>query len=458
MSHEPSCSEAMSDTNGASTTQSPQQETLTDVPTTSGPLIQPYKILLKDGITNAIIYPVYSPAELSSSLLEFLWDEYNMEIEKGETLTFFGPLSFDGFIEHWFTGAVLVGIMIVGDEPDLAADDDGSRQWPSELLGIFNIKQNYPGERAGHICTGEFLVNAGIRGRGIGKTLTDCFLLWCAEIGYLYVVFNLVLETNAAARKLWESLNFQRIGRVDKVAYMGSENESVDGIMYGKTINDDESTCGAAAGSTVESGEVDANNLKFENLRHYLKTGTYPKNADNKEKARLRANKASYYLDHEDRLMVNGREVVTSTSKQLEICHAMHEDNGHLGINRTTTLVSQKYHWIRIKETVAKVLKSCQECKNSSLQSREDYINQANHKRLKLLQPTLDSQQRQQLEAAVAQVKQRLSEGTSYADVARAAFVGDEPDDAGDTIHPEVKTYSKENDSDTLLTSVRTYH
>lgn len=428
--------------------------TSNEVPST--PLIQPYRILLKDGVTNATIYPVYSPEDISSTLLEFLWDEYNMEIEKGETLTFFNPLSFEDFINHWFTGSIVVAIMIVGDEPDLTND---SRQWPSELLGIFNIKPNYPGERVSHICTGEFLVNAGIRGRGIGKTLTDCFLQWCGNIGYNYVIFNMILETNVAARKLWESLNFQRLGKINNVAYMGPENENVDGIIYGRVINDD-SIKPPNNKKSVEPNETDLNNLKFENLLYYLKTGRYPENVDSKEKSRLRANKATYYLDDEGKLMVNGREVITTTARQLQLCQLIHEENGHLGINRTTTLISQKYHWIRIKETVAKVLKTCQECKNNSLQLKEDHINQPSSKRMKLMQQAIDTQLQEQekLEAAVAQVKQRLTDGISYADAARSAVVGksNNYNNNNESIHTEVKTYSKVG-SDSLLPSVKTY-
>ena len=71
---------------------------------------------------------------------------------KRETLTFYNPLSFDDFINHWFSGSIVVAIMIVGDEPDLTNDE---RQWPSELLGVFNIKPNYPGERSSHIYVPE---------------------------------------------------------------------------------------------------------------------------------------------------------------------------------------------------------------------------------------------------------------------------------------------------------------
>lgn len=48
-----------------------------------------YTILLKDGVTTATIYPILSPLDIPIGLLHFLCDEYNMEIERGETLPYF---------------------------------------------------------------------------------------------------------------------------------------------------------------------------------------------------------------------------------------------------------------------------------------------------------------------------------------------------------------------------------
>lgn len=60
------------------------------------------------------------------------------------------------------------------------------------------------------------------------------------------------------------------------------ERELVDGIIYGKSI---ENTIGESSNrdrKTPES-ESDSNNSKFENLKYYLQTGNYPPNVDNKE-------------------------------------------------------------------------------------------------------------------------------------------------------------------------------
>ena len=39
----------------------------------------------------------------------------------------------------------------------------------------------------------------------------------------------MVLETNVAARKLYESLNFERVGKIKDVAYMGNEKIALMG-------------------------------------------------------------------------------------------------------------------------------------------------------------------------------------------------------------------------------------
>ena len=101
----------------------------------------------------------------------------------------------------------------------------------------------------------------------------------------------------------------------------------------------------------------------------------------------------------------------------------------------------------RIKETVARALKSCQECKNNSLQAKEEFLNQSkkelNYKKKTsnndTPMPLLDNRQ---FEQAVIQAKQRLNDpnGVSYADVARSAIDDDSQiQSKQQSIHPEVK-------------------
>lgn len=305
--------------------------------------IERYTVLLKDGETTATIYPIESTDGLPAGLLAFLCDEFNMEVERGDTFSFFDTLHIESFQNYWFGS--FAGIMVLGDSPTL----EGPKQWEKECLGTFFVRPNYPG-RASHICTAGFLVNAGIRGKGIGRTLTDCFLQWAPRLGYTYCVFNLVFETNVAARRIWESLNFKRIGRVKSAGILKGHETAVDAIIYGRELV-------AVSDNTMGA-------YRFDKIKYYLETGKYPAMADRQEKSRLRSSASHYRLDN-GRLMLRDKEVVSDPVRQLQICTEMHLAN-HGGINKTTSAVTEKYHWTRIKDSVAAAIKNCVTCRESA--------------------------------------------------------------------------------------------
>lgn len=304
--------------------------------------IERYSVLLKDGETTATIYPIQGPSDLPAGLLAFLCDEFNIEIERGDTFSFFDALHVEAFLNYWF--GAFAGVMVLGDLPTL----ESPKQWEKECLGTFFIKPNYPG-RASHVCTAGFLVNAGIRGKGIGRTLTDCFLQWAPRLGYTYCVFNLVFETNVAARRIWESLNFKRIGRVKSAGILKGHETAVDAIIYGREL--------------VALSDSSLGAYRFDKIKLYLETGKYPAMADRQEKSRLRSS-ASHYRLEKGKLMLRDKEVVSDPVQQLQICTEIHLSN-HGGINKTTSAVAEKYHWTRIKDTVAAAIKNCITCRES---------------------------------------------------------------------------------------------
>ncbi|RKP29953.1 hypothetical protein METBISCDRAFT_17459 [Metschnikowia bicuspidata] len=304
--------------------------------------IERYSVLLKDGETTATIYPIQSPNDLPPGLLTFLCDEFNIEIERGDTFAFFNALHVDAFLNYWF--GAFAGVMVLSDARTLS----GPKLWEKECLGTFFIKPNYPG-RASHVCTGGFLVNAGIRGKGIGRTLADCFLQWAPRLGYTYCVFNLVFETNVAARRIWESLNFKRIGRIKSAGILKGHETAVDAIIYGREL------------LAVLDSSLGA--YRFDKIKLYLETGKYPAMADRQEKSRLRSS-ASHYRLEKGKLMLRDKEVVLDPVQQLQICTEVHLSN-HGGINKTTSAVAEKYHWTRIKDTATAAIRGCVTCRDS---------------------------------------------------------------------------------------------
>ncbi|KAK7204436.1 hypothetical protein BZA70DRAFT_280763 [Myxozyma melibiosi] len=306
------------------------------------PDVAPCTFLLRDH-TPATVYPIINSSAVPIGLLAFLCDELNVEIERGETFPMLEPLPLDAFQSYWFSS--FAAIMLLGDEPSIM----DNRDWSKECFGAFYIKPNYPG-RSAHVCSAGFIVAAHARAKGIGRVLGECYINWAPKLGYTYSVFNLVFETNVAARRIWESIGFKRIGRVKGAAILKGHDHPVDAIMYGRDL--------------VGEDEDPVGELRFDRIKFYLETGRYPPQADRQEKSRLRSS-AVHYKIRDGNLMLKDREVVSDTDRQLAIATEVHM-NGHVGINKTTSTIAEKYHWTRIKETAATVIRLCPVCRVNS--------------------------------------------------------------------------------------------
>ena len=158
--------------------------------------------------------------------------------------------------------------------------------------------------------------------------------------------------------KIWDALGFKRIGRVPKCGNLGSyPDKLVDAIIYGRDLGPD--------------GEDFVSEERFDKIRFYLKHQKYPNGADRAEKSRLRSAATHYKLlpaedgSDNERLMLKDKEVVSDPHRQYEIARQEHV-NQHSGINKTTATIAEKYHWVRIKETVSLVIKNCPECKENN--------------------------------------------------------------------------------------------
>ncbi|CEP64494.1 Spt10p LALA0_S11e05424g [Lachancea lanzarotensis] len=360
------------------------QDNLTNTP------LQPKSILLKDGETTATMYPIPANAEqVPAGLLAFLLDEFNMEIEKGDSLPYYESLTVDRFCETWFHAEGLVCVMVLGEIPELdysnsvdsgdsaaACDDPQAEitrhtlqymrrkerrnlnlniQWEKQCLGAFSLQPAYPG-RSSHVVTASFLVNAGIRGKGIGRTLVECFLNWAPQLGFTSSVFPLVYGTNVGIRRILETLNFRRVGKLPESAILKGCDVPVDSFIYAKEFTH-------VSKSIDLLNEPNKHFAKYERLRYYLESGKYPEYCDRTEKARLRAS-AKYHMVQNGKLMRQGREVVYDPEKQLEVAFEVHQV-AHQGINKVTTILAERYHWKGIKNTVARIVAACPLCKNN---------------------------------------------------------------------------------------------
>ena len=339
-------------------------------PTPYGPLppeIGLRQVTLRDRVTIATLVPFSAPNEVPHKLTAYLCELLNREFDKGDTYPVMEPMALSAFGPYWF--ANFGAVMVLGDiqSPDEITDmEDGGVDWAKVCLGSFYIKPNYPG-RSSHVCNGGFLVTDAARNRGVGRLMGEGYLEWAPKLGYTYSVFNLVYETNVASLRIWDALGFKRIGRVKGCGNLKSyPDQYIDAIIFGRELG--------GADDEYVSEE------RFDKIRFYLKTGTYPNGSDRAEKSRLRSAATHYRLvtnntaeGEEDKLMLKGKEVISDPNTQYEIARTVHANN-HGGINKTTASIAEKYHWVRIKETVSAVIRHCVECQDSAPKPTQAYV------------------------------------------------------------------------------------
>ncbi|EAW08059.1 putative histone acetyltransferase Spt10 [Aspergillus clavatus NRRL 1] len=302
--------------------------------------ISPRQVTLRDRVTVATLVPISSADDVPPSLLRYLSDQLNKEIAKGDTYAMIDPIPLEQFATYWFFN--FGAIMLLGDIKsvyEMKAMERAGADWTKICLGSFNIRPNYPG-RSNHVCNGMFLVTDAARNRG----------------GYTYAVFNLVYESNVASCRIWDALGFKRIGKVPNAGkVLSSPGEYVDAIIYGRDLGPE--------------GEDSVTQDRFDKIRYYLKHSKYPRGADRAEKSRLRSAATHYKLiegkdGDAEKLMLKDKEVVSDPQQQYDIARTIHLKQ-HAGINKTTAAIAVKYHWVRIKETVSRVIRDCPQCKET---------------------------------------------------------------------------------------------
>lgn len=308
--------------------------------------VYPRQVTLRDRVTVATIVPFSSSHQVPPSLLAYLSDQLNKEIEGGDTYPMVDGMPLEQFSSYWFQN--FGAIMLLGNIENASEVVEG-KDWARQCLGSFYIKPNYPG-RSSHVCNAGFLVTDAARNKGVGRLMGESYLEWAPRLGYNYSVFNLVYETNVASCRIWDALGFKRIGRVKGAGNLKSyPSQLIDAIIYGRDLGPE--------------GEDFVSEERFDKIKFYLKFGKYPAGADRAEKSRLRSAATHYKLIPEsDKLMLKDKEVISDPQKQYEIARNVHVQQ-HGGINKTTATIAEKYHWVRIKETVSLVIRNCTHCK-----------------------------------------------------------------------------------------------
>ncbi|WP_084800528.1 GNAT family N-acetyltransferase [Promicromonospora kroppenstedtii] len=79
------------------------------------------------------------------------------------------------------------------------------------VVGTANMYANRPGPGS-HVASGSIMVDRAVRGSGAGRALVRDMIAWAAREGFAAIQFNAVVDTNAAAVHLYESLGFVTLG------------------------------------------------------------------------------------------------------------------------------------------------------------------------------------------------------------------------------------------------------
>ncbi|MGZ4616400.1 MAG: N-acetyltransferase family protein [Actinomycetes bacterium] len=127
-----------------------------------------------------------------------IWPTFAHIVAAGETYAYPDGLTLESARSLWM------------EEPPgqtvVAVEDD-------TVLGSAKMGPNRPG-RGGHVATASFMVDPAHQGLGVGRALGRFAVEWARAEGYRGMQFNAVVETNAAAVALWQSLGFQILATV----------------------------------------------------------------------------------------------------------------------------------------------------------------------------------------------------------------------------------------------------
>jgi len=116
-------------------------------------------------------------------------------LDAGETYCADAAMDDAALREFWLEGHVVV------------AEVDG------RIAGTAHCGPNRPAQGA-HVGTASFMVGAAARGHGVGRALGEYVVDRLRSDGFRGIQFNAVVESNAAAVRLWRSLGFEIVGTV----------------------------------------------------------------------------------------------------------------------------------------------------------------------------------------------------------------------------------------------------
>ncbi len=128
-----------------------------------------------------------------------IWRIIEPVIRAGETYTLPRDMSETDAIAYW-TGP---------DRETFVAEEDG------HIIGAYYLRANQQGGGR-HVANCGYMTGAGSTGKGVARRMCEHSLEHARMRGFKAMQFNFVVSTNERAVRLWQSLNFEIVGRLPR--------------------------------------------------------------------------------------------------------------------------------------------------------------------------------------------------------------------------------------------------
>ena len=145
--------------------------------------------------------------------LPAMTDIWNAVVEAGNAFPQLSPLT-AGEAATFFAGQSLSAV----------AEANG------EVCGLYILHPNNVG-RCGHIANASYAVKEGMRGLHIGEKLVRDSLEAGRALGFRILQFNAVVQRNVQAIRLYEKLDFTRLGVIPG-GFLNKEEQYEDIVLF----------------------------------------------------------------------------------------------------------------------------------------------------------------------------------------------------------------------------------
>jgi L-amino acid N-acyltransferase YncA len=149
----------------------------------------------------------------SSNDTDDIWRILEPVFRAGETYTLPTDITRDEATAYWFAAGNRVFV----------AEEDG------HVLGTYYLRANQRGGGS-HVCNCGYMTAAHATGRGVARTMCLHSMEQARKAGFRAMQFNFVVSTNERAVKLWQSLNFEIVGRLP-AAFQHPSQGFVDALV-----------------------------------------------------------------------------------------------------------------------------------------------------------------------------------------------------------------------------------